>query len=295
MDKWISVENPLIGWWSGGCASAVTCKLIIDWYGVEKVRIIFIDTRNEDDDTYRFMRECEQWYGCKIETISNPDFNSIQEVWYKSLSLNVATGAKCSQMLKRLVRERWERENSFSFQAFGFDISELKRAKGHKLNNPKSKPIFPLISELLDKRDCIKIVQDAKNMFLNIELPRTYKLGYQNNNCWKTGCVQGGIGYWQKIGREEPAKFDTMAKVEHELTDLKGEPVTMLKDQSKGGGLVFLKPHPNYPHIKDISMMHGRDPKPLMDCNGFCGANDLELNPTEKELNLAELPSPPKP
>jgi hypothetical protein len=32
--------------------------------------------------------------------------------------------------------------------------------------------------------------------------------------------------------------------------------------------------------------MEGRKPKPLNDCNGFCGINDLNgINPTEKELN----------
>ena len=285
--KSINSENPVIAWWSGGVTSAVTCWLCIHWFGVENVRVIFIDTNNEDEDTYRFMQECEKWYGCKIETITNPDFKSIQEVWYKNLSLNVATGAKCSQMLKRLVRERFEKENRYSYQAFGFDIDEIKRAKGMKFSNGNSKPIFPLISELLAKKDCVKIIQQANDMFLQIELPRTYKLGYLNNNCWKTGCVQGGIGYWQKIGKEQPDKFDTMAKVEHELTDLKGEPVTMLKDQSKGGGLVFLKPHPKYPNIKDISMMKGREVKPLLECNGFCGTNDLDRSETEEEINYA--------
>ena len=62
----------------------------------------------------------------------------------------------------------------------------------------------------------------------------------------------------------------------------------MLKDQSKGGGLVFLKPHQDYPEIKDISMMKGRDPKPLFECNGLCGINDLERNETEKEINYGQ-------
>lgn len=284
----INPENPVFAWWSGGAASAVTCKLCIDWFGKENVRVIFIDTRNEDKDSYRFKMDCEKWYGKEIETITNPDYNNIQEVWYKHLSLNVATGAKCSQMLKRLVRERFERENKFSYQAFGFDIDELKRAKSMKFNNPKSKPIFPLIHSLLSKKDCVKFIQEANNLFINIELPRTYKLGFLNNNCFNTGCVQGGIGYWQKMKREQPDKFFAMAKVEHDLTDLKGEPVTMLKDQSKEGGLVFLLPHPKYPDIKDISMMKGKEPKPLLECNGFCGTNDLVKNETEAEINFVK-------
>ena len=124
-----------------------------------------------------------------------------------------------------------------------------------------------------------------------------------NNNCFgksKTsigGCVQGGIGYWQKIARDFPKKFDKMAEMEHRLTDLKGQPVTMLKDQGKEakekggkGHLVFLKPHPKYPHLKDLSMMKGRDVEPLFECSGFCGTYDLgERKPTENEINYNQL------
>lgn len=284
----ISKENPVVAWWSGGVTSAVTTRLCIEWFGPENVRVIGINTNNEDEDTYRFKDECEKWYGKKIEIIRSEEYRDPREVWFAYTSLNTATGSNCSLYMKRRVREVWEDQNEYSYQAFGFDIDEVKRAKGMKLNNPNAKPIFPLISELLTKRDCIKIIQQANDLFLKISIPNTYKLGYLNNNCFKTGCVQGGIGYWQKIQREYPDKFEAMALIEHQLTDKKGSPVTMLKDQSKNGGLVFLKPHPKYPTVKNISMMKGHEVKPLMDCNGFCGSNDLQHNPTERELNFSE-------
>src|ERR1017187_7451038 len=98
----ITKENPVIAWWSGGITSAVTCKLCVDWFGVDNVRIIFIDTRNEDMSTYGFKAQCSQWYGRQIETITNPKFKSIKDIWYHYKSLNVATGAICSTHLKRL-------------------------------------------------------------------------------------------------------------------------------------------------------------------------------------------------
>lgn len=121
-----------------------------------------------------------------------------------------------------------------------------------------------------------------------------YKLGFQNNNCFRTGCVQGGIGYWKKMLNDFPDKFYKMAEKEHELTNKKGSPVTMLRDQSKGAKasrntLVFLIKHPDYPEIKELSDMKGRDVKPLVDCNGFCGTNDM--NPVEEvshEINYDE-------
>lgn len=289
------MNEKIITWWSGGITSAVTCKICIDLYGLENIRLIFIDTFNEDEDTYRFKKECEEWYGKEIETITGvgDKYNSIQDTWYKHKSLNVATGAICSSLMKKRVREKWEKDNTWKHQAFGFELDEVKRAKSMSMNHSHTKPIFPLMMYGYTKKDCITIVQEA-----GLEIPRMYQLGFLNNNCFQTGCVQGGIGYWQKMKREFNDKFEAMAKVEHELTDLKGEPVTMLKDQSgeakelvsKTGDktlqFVFLKPHKDYPNLKDISMMKGREPEPLFECNGFCGVNDLEeRKESEKEIN----------
>lgn len=266
MFKGISKEYPVIAWWSGGADSAVTCKLCIDWFGKDCVRVVFIDTKNEDEDCDRFKWECQGWYGKFIEVITNEKYDSIEEVWDEYNSLNVATGAICSATLKRTVRQLFQNKNKFSYQAFGFDITEKGRAMTMKKNYPDSKPIFPILYELLDKGDSIKILQKA-----GITPPIDYAKGFQNANCARTRCVQGGIGYWQKVRDEEPEKFEAMAAREHRYTDKKGSPVTMLKDQSKDGGLVFLKPHPDFPNVKDISMMKGRMPEPLMECNGFCG------------------------
>ncbi len=274
-NKQASPERPVIAWWSGGITSAVTCKLCVDWFGADNVRIIFIDTGNEGDDIYQFKDQCSKWYGKYIETISQTKYRDIRHIWYQFQSLNVATGAICSTHLKRAVRDEFQRNNLFSYQAFGYDVDEIPRARAMKLNYPDINPIFPLIASILTKKDCLKIITKANDLFLRITIPQSYLLGYGNNNCMKTMCVQGGVGYWQKVRVDFPDKFMAMAKVEHDLTDMKGEPVTMLKDQSKGGGLVFLVPHPKYPDIKDISMMEGRPPKPLIDCNGFCGTNDL--------------------
>lgn len=281
MEKHSEEIEQIICWWSGGVTSAVACKIAIDLFGIGACRIIFIDTKNEDDDTYRFKLDCEKWYGKNIEIITNNEYQNIEQVWIKFKSLNVANGAICSSELKRAVRLKFQRENPYKYQVFGFDIDEPKRAKAMTLNYPEANPVYPLLFMGYSKKKCIELLRDAA-----IEIPVAYKLGLNNNNCLKTGCVQGGIGYWQLMKILFPEKFNSMAAMEHELTNLKKKPVTMLRDQGKDGGLVFLKPHPDYPGIKDISMMSGRQPKPLLDCNGFCGTNDLGASPTQNELNF---------
>lgn len=276
----------ILAWWSGGITSAVACKIAIDQYGVDNVDIVFIDTMNEHPDTYRFLMDCEEWYGKRIKSIKNPDYTNIREVWLRYLSLNVANGAVCSSELKRRTRERYQKENEYDHQVFGFEFGkkEFNRAESMKLNHPATKPIFPLLQMGMYKEECIEYVQDA-----GIEVPATYKMGYNNNNCFQTGCVQGGIGYWQQIKRQEPSKFYNMATWEHVLTDLKGEPVTMLKDQAGSGGRLFLVPHPDYPEVVDISQKKGRPTEPLMECNGFCGLDDLNENEHKTQIDLSFL------
>lgn len=282
----------IICWWSGGITSSVACKLAIDIFGLDRCRVIMLDTGNEHKDTYRFLKDCEKWYGLEIELFKSEDYKNIQETWYKHLSLNTANGAICSYMLKRRVREKWEKTNYFTHQVFGFEFEkkELNRAKAMGLNHPQTKPIFPLIDSKLTKKDCLKIVQDR-----GIKIPEAYSMGFLNNNCLNTGCVQGGIGYWKKIQKEIPELYEKMAKVEHDLTDLKGKPVTMLKDQSataklSGIELVFLKPHKDYPQHKSLDEIKGRPIKPLQECNGFCGINDLnDKNQTENEINWSDI------
>ena len=286
------MENKkIICWWSGGITSAVACKTALDLFkDKNECRVIMIDTGNEDGDTYRFKTDCEKWYGQPIEVItdiSQPidilgvnsfinigrQYSNIQEVWIEHKSLNVATGAICSTQLKRRVREKWQEENEYDHQVFGFefDKKEQNRALGLHKNHPKAKGIYPLMMMAYDKDDCLKIVQDA-----GIEIPRMYRLGFRNNNCFKTGCVQGGIGYWQKMERDFPEKFEAMAEMEHKLTALRGEPVTMLKDQSneakkaveetgvKWKQFIFLKKHPEYPELKCLKDMKPQEVKPFV-------------------------------
>ena len=279
-----------IGWWSGGVTSAVACYLIAK--RDIPFRVIMIDTKNEHPDTYRFKKDCENLYNKKIETISaiGGKYENIQDVWRKYKSLNVATGAVCSSELKRVVRENWQKSNNYIAQVFGFEFTkkEFNRAMSLKLNHPLTKPIFPLLESGLDKKDCLNILNKK-----NVLPPKAYFMGFKNNNCLATGCVQGGIGYWKKIKNDAPDLFNKMAKMEHELTDLKNEPVTMLKDQSivakrNKKNLVFLKKHPEYPDYKTIDDMRGTSIEPLMECNGLCGVNDLNKNSdTSKELNLS--------
>lgn len=284
----------IIAWWSGGVTSAVACKMALEMY--ENVKVVMLDTMNEHEDTYRFKNDCELWYGVEIEVYKHPEYNSIQEVWRKYNSLASATGAICSTELKANARQLYCRGKDIEGHVFGFEFhpKEINRAENWERNNGL-KAYFPLIEQRITKRKAIKLIESN-----GIAIPSVYKMGFNNNNCFNTGCTQGGAGYWRKIRDEFPDKFGAMANMEHELSESKGEPVVILHDQrnkrnitkwdkSKKTGKpyskskVFLKHNPNFPEIPTIDILQG-DHEPIFECNGFCSSE-----PHENQMDFIAL------
>jgi 3'-phosphoadenosine 5'-phosphosulfate sulfotransferase (PAPS reductase)/FAD synthetase len=245
------MKNKIIAWFSGGITSAVACHLSLNIF--KNVEIVFIDTKNEDDDTYRFLADCEHFYMKEIKIISSNKYNSIDEVWEKNLSLNTGYGAICSTRLKRDVRENYQDLDIHFGQVFGFDPSEKRRMINMNRNYPEINSICPLIINNITKQDCVNIIKSW-----NIILPLSYRNGFRNNNCRKTGCVRGGKGYWLKIKKEEPEIFQRMVDREIKLTALKGKPVTVFKD-------CFLT---------ELDESKKYTVEPLQECMGFCSTMD---------------------
>jgi len=275
-----ATEGRIIAWWSGGVASAVACKMALEKYGKDRVVLVFCDTGIEHPDTYRFMGDFERVLGVKIIKIKSDRFSEPEDVWRKYRGMNFAHGAPCSMSMKKEPRIKYQELKTDFGQIFGFDYckKEMRRADNMLNNNPDLNPIFPLIVEQITREDLFRIVAD-----MGIERPSVYD-HFLNNNCIgaddspKGGCIQGGIGYWQKIQELYPHKFEYMANIEHEISSLKGEPVTICKDQRKGrkGNRLFLKPNPAYPEVLDISAIKGRRPITPFECNGFCSTAGQE-------------------
>ena len=268
------MKTRVIAWFSGGITSAVACLWAVQTF--KNVVVVFQDTQNEDDDTERFIKDCENLYGRPIIRISK--FHEagwqgkrIEDIWYFWQSLNTAHGAICSTTLKREVREAFQNLKTDYAQVFGFDKNELKRHLNMRRNYPEINVISPLVDLGMSKADCARLFSSLK-----IALPDAYKFGFQNNNCLKTGCVRGGIGYWQKYGEVFPDRFKSMAQRERDLTESKGGPVTILRDQTKArkGEPIFLEPNPLYPQYQHLGMKKGREPESLVECNGFCSTQD---------------------
>lgn len=200
----------IICWFSCGATSAVACKLaIVSNAGKLPIRVCYCDTKSEHSDNYRFIRNCEKWFGQRVELLRNPKYKDLNDVIEKERYLNGIAGAKCTQQLKIAVRLKMQRPET-DYHIFGFDAGEIDRAFDFQANNPSIRMIAPLIERGLTKPDCLAMLRDV-----GIKLPVMYDLGYRNNNC--IGCVKGGKGYWNKIRRDFPEVFERRAKQEREI------------------------------------------------------------------------------
>lgn len=200
-----------IGWFSAGITSAVACKMAIEIHGVDNVNLVYIDLKRAHHDNDRFIKDCENWYGKKIERIYPGKFADHISVIRQTRYINGPKGARCTTELKVKTRQSYQNSIDWDGQIFGFefDRKEVNRAIRFCEQYPVS-PEFPLIERKWTKENCASALEMA-----GIELPEMYKLGYRNNNC--IGCVKGGKAYWNKIRIDFPNVFEEMAKAEREI------------------------------------------------------------------------------
>ena len=199
----------MIGWFSCGVTSAVACKIALETYTKDVVKLYYIEIDSAHPDNERFIKDCEAWYGTTINRVRSNKYSDQFEVIEESGYINGPSGARCTLMLKKEVRRKIERDLDFPPQVFGFEYSkrEINRAVRFSQQYEQAKPVFPLIERKMTKEMCAELL--LKN---GIRLTAMYELGFRNNNC--IGCVKGGKGYWNKIRKHFPDVYEKMAKLE---------------------------------------------------------------------------------
>ena len=193
-------------WFSGGVSSFVACYLrkdIID-------EIFYIDIDDQHPDTMRFLKDCEKVLNKEIKILKSP-MENVENVVRKSKFINSPYGAPCTKILKKKVRQEWEKiQDEEITYVWGYDSEEKKRIERLKNTMIEYDHRFPLLENSLTKKDAHGILHK-----LNIRRPIMYDMGYKNNNC--IGCVKGGMGYWNKIRQDFPEVFNSRAKLEREI------------------------------------------------------------------------------
>lgn len=194
-------------WFSCGVASAVAAKKTIEKYGeTHNILIVNNPVKNEHPDNLRFMADVEIWLGQKIIKAINPKYPDadIKIVFATTGFMSSRFGATCTKQLKKEARYEFENNNKIDWHVLGFTIDEWERQKRFN-EHERGNTIPVLITELITKNDCFKIVEKA-----GIKLPIIYSLGYPNANC--IGCVKSqSPAYWNLVRATFPDVFEERA------------------------------------------------------------------------------------
>jgi hypothetical protein len=228
----VEPNSVIVVWFSCGAASAVAAKKTIEKYGdLAHIRIVNNPIKEEDEDNYRFLKDVEKWlradgkWNGHIEYAINSNFPncSIKEVWDKRQYMSGVSGAPCTQQLKKKAREQWEMENHYDYIVLGFTADKRERKRFNNFKKFEKGNLLPiLVEDDITKQDCYDIIKEA-----GVELPRMYRLGYDNANC--PGCVKAqSPNYWNHVRKMHPEVFKDRA------------------EQSRRIGAKLVKLHPRY-------------------------------------------------
>lgn len=199
----------VISWFSAGVSSAVATKLALNKY--PDLEIIYIDIDDQHEDSMRFIKDCESWFGKQITILKSP-YKNVENVVRRFRWINGVSGARCTVELKKKVRQEYEQQNLIKTYIWGMDASEREKGRASRLSEsmPLFEHEFPLIDNGIDKQRAHSILAQA-----GIKRPYMYELGYPNNNC--IGCIKGGSGYWNKIREDFPEIFASRARLERDI------------------------------------------------------------------------------
>lgn len=194
-------------WISAGVSSFMAGYLAKD---VDE--FIYIDVENQHSDSIRFIKDCERVLNKPIQILKS-EYKNVDNVIKTFRFISSPYGAKCTDVLKKRVRKKWEykhKDYEITY-VWGFDSGERRRAERTVESMAEFRHEFPLIERNLSKRD----VHGLFDRTFDFKRPVMYDMGYPNNNC--IGCVKGGMGYWNKIRVDFPEVFEKRAKLEREI------------------------------------------------------------------------------
>lgn len=200
---------------SGGLTSAYCAELVLrDHPGA---RLIFTDTKWEDPDLYRFLKDLEKRWGKDIEFVS--DGRNPEQLFDSEGILGNDRMPVCSRKLKAGAMQSWLRSNLPAVVYFGIDLSESHRAEKirdhyERVFGDSVRCDFPLMRAglFLDKE---KIKLEIRDVW-GIEIPRLYKMGFDHNNCGG-GCVRGKKGHWKRLLEMLPEVFAERERMEKQF------------------------------------------------------------------------------
>lgn len=215
---------------STGLSSALTVERVLNRYGPEHTEIVFMDTKIEDKDNYRFLEDCRERWGKPIQVLT--EGHTPYQIAKREQIIPNQKIAPCTFRLKIEPFTSWLAERESITIHIGYDYTEAHRC------GPTTKAYlthgwnvdFPLLWEPLELRPYTQVVGED----WGIVSPRMYAMGYTHANCGGM-CVKQGQGDWLRTLLDFPDRYNSIEIWEEKMRQ---HPIrqdyAILRDQSKG-------------------------------------------------------------
>lgn len=212
---------------SGGIGSWGAAMRAVDRYGADNVTLLFTDTKMEDEDLYRFLRQSAALTGAKLVEIA--DGRTPWQVFRDVRFLGNSRIDPCSRVLKRELADRWLAEHApGAVVVLGLDWMEQHRVD--RAVAAFARRGITAWCPLAEKPLTTKADLIARARALGCEPPRLYALGFPHNNCGGF-CVKAGQAQFAHLLRMMPDRYAQHEREEESLRELIGD-VTVLRDRS---------------------------------------------------------------
>lgn len=214
--------------YSGGVSSWACAKRVAARFGTDNLTLLFCDTKGEDEDTYRFMRESAANVGGRLVEIA--DGRTIWEVFRAERFLGNSRIDPCSKILKRVMADRWLRDHYAPDACtvyVGIDWTESHR---YERLAPRKLPWIyeaPLLEAPYFTKEDLHLWGEREGL----RRQRLYLLGMSHANCGG-GCVKAGIGHWSQLWQVMPDRYLEWEANEALIRDELGD-VSILRRQGE--------------------------------------------------------------
>jgi len=214
---------------SGGIGSWAAAKRVAQRQGTEDLTLLFADTKIEDADTYRFLREAAANVGGTLVEIA--EGRTPWEVFRDERFLGNHRIDPCSRILKREVCDRWvtkhcELDNTVIY--VGIDWSEEHRFSRLAARRLPWRYEAPLCQPPYLTKDDLHAWAEREGL----QRQWLYRIGAAHANCGG-GCVKMGIGGFARLLKAAPERFAEWEQQEGALRAQLGD-VAILTDRRNG-------------------------------------------------------------
>lgn len=216
---------------STGAGSAEVAFRVYAKHGPDDTVLITADTMVEDDDNWRFARECvAQMPG--VEWTVLRDGRTPMQVGMDERVVPNNRFATCSRRLKRDLIRRYMNEHydpADSIVYLGFDWTEEHRmVASYEPWKPWTIEAPPMEPPYLTKVDIIEA-----HRALGIEPVRLYEAGFSHANCGGA-CVRGGQAQWRLLLTWDRERYLEWERDEEAIREHLDKNVSILRDRRGG-------------------------------------------------------------